>query len=433
MKILIVSYFFPPFNQVGAVRVGKYAKYLTRMGHDVHILACEDLPLPDTLQVEIDASQITRTRWFDVNWPVRMLMGNQRVQTKGYEVSGAGNRWLTLAKRLYQYLFHFPDAQIGWYPHAKKAGADICQQWKPDVIYASALPVTSMLIAGALSRKYNIPWVAEFRDLWADNHNRRLPVWRRWIEHRLERRLIHSASGLVTVSEPLAETLRSKYMDKQVLMLPNGFDPEDYDKPLQDSDGIFSSESLNLLYTGMIYKEKYDLHRFFHAMALTDGDTDVHAHFFGRYIGSAAEEAERSGVNSKVYCHEPVGYERSVSLQRSSDILLMFLWNDPGQKGVYTGKLFEYLAARRPILAIGGKDSLPARLILERQAGFVSEDPAEIADWLRQQWAVKKRDGVIPPLDDSAAQGFSRAEQAKTLAGFIQSSVRVGNSDSDGG
>jgi glycosyltransferase involved in cell wall biosynthesis len=417
MRILIVSYFFPPFNQVGAVRVGKYAKYLHRMGHEVRVLTCKDLPLSPSLQVELEQAAIERTSWLDVNWPVSAVLGRKRVQAKGFEVSGNGRGWLGLARRLYRDLIHFPDAQIGWYPYARKRGMQICRSWRPDVIYASALPMTALMVASALARRYQVPWIAEFRDLWADNHNRDVPTWRCQLEQRLERRVVSSASGLVTVSEPLAKTLSNVYPKLPMLTLPNGFDHEDFSRPLIKREELFRVESLNLLYTGMIYPERYDLATFF--QALVRAGPQIHVHFFGRYIGVAEQQAAVAGVAERTHCYEPVSYDRSIALQRSADILLIFLWNDSGQKGIYTGKLFEYLAARRPILAIGGRDSAPARLILERNAGLVSENPVEIASWLGEQLRLKAESNEIPMLPPEVAHGFERAEQVRALVDFI--------------
>ncbi|TLS76034.1 glycosyltransferase family 4 protein [Mariprofundus erugo] len=418
MKILIVSYFFPPFNQVGAVRVGKYAKYLRRMGHDVRVLACEPLPLPSNLQVEIESERVERSKWLDVNWPVTMLLGRQRVQSRGFEMTAGSSGGLPhLLRKLYRDLIHFPDAQVGWFPYAIQQGRRMCDGWCPDVIYSSALPVTSLFVAERLARHLKVPWIAEFRDLWADNHNRDVPGWRKKLERRLEQRLLRHVAGLVTVSEPLAETLRGHYPDKPVLMLPNGFDREDYEQPFA-ADNLLASDQLNVLYTGMLYPGRYDLATFFSSLARLD-TPHCAVHFFGRYINLAAKEAEQAGVAAQVNCNEPVSYTRSVALQRSADILLMFLWNDPNQKGVYTGKLFEYLAARRPILAIGHKDSAPARLIVERGAGLVSDDVVEIAAWLKQQWQLKSSTGTIPVLTADVARGFGREEQVEQLCSFI--------------
>ncbi len=418
MKILIVSYYFPPFNQVGSVRVGKFAKYLSRNGHDVRVLACQNVPLPSSLKVEIDECNVIRSGWIDVNWPIRMLLGRSRIESKGYEVEESKSRWVLGCKKLYQSLVHFPDAQVGWLFRGIRSGKKLCKHWKPDIIYASAPPVTSLFIASSLARHYEVPWFAEFRDLWVDNHYREVPKWRHVVESILERRLLSSVSGLVTVSDPLAESLQSKYPGIPVLVLPNGFDAEDYHRPV-DAISYFDDKFLNLVYTGMLYSGRYDLDKFFMALSQVGERSRIAVHFFGRYIRLAEREANQAGVSENVHCHDPVPYQQSIVLQRQADILLMFLWNDPSQKGVYTGKLFEYLAARRPILAIGPKANAPARLITDRGAGLVSEDPEEIASWLANHWRTKLNKGSIPGLNRDVCRGFERQEQVRKLEEFI--------------
>ena len=91
------------------------------------------------------------------------------------------------------------------------SGSKVIEEWKPDIIYSSANPFTSLLVAKRLSQKYSIPFVAEFRDLWSDNPYIELPWWRQKIDLKLESSVLNSTKACVTVSEPLKQKLAEKF------------------------------------------------------------------------------------------------------------------------------------------------------------------------------------------------------------------------------
>lgn len=422
MRILFVTHFFPPYNCIGAVRAGKTVKYLRQLGHEIRVLTAADQPLQPTLPVEIPESEVIYTPWVNVNRPVELALGGRdRVAAKGYASTATPSflRWLGT---LYKHLVNLPDGQIGWYPHAVAAGRRLMREFQPDVILASAMPVTSLLVAHALSRRQGVPWVAELRDLWLDNPYLALPSWRRFLERRWERRVLGSAKGMVTISEPLAETLRSRF-PVPVRVVTNGFDPEDYPTNAAPPGG----DVVRIVYTGMIYEGRRDPSPLFRALAaLGDARQKVRLAFYGRYLGVVEPLARRHGVEDCIEVHEPVSHREALRIQAEADVLLLLLWNDPRERGSFTGKLFEYLGARRPILAIGPADNVAARLISERGAGAVESRPEALvgllSDWIRQ----KAAGCPVPPPPPEAAAGCSREEQTKLLADFLQDCLRGG-------
>jgi glycosyltransferase involved in cell wall biosynthesis len=441
MRVLLISFWFPPYNTIGAVRAGKLAKYLTQLGHEVRVVTARDQPLQAVLAPELPEHLVTATRWINVNRPVELLLGGRkRVAAKGFAVgSGDGGvkgrrglgaflrRGLHKLGRLYKSLLHYPDAQVGWGPFARRAASKLIREWRPDVIYASAAPYTSLRVANALSKRHGIPWVAELRDLWVDNANVASPDWRRKREARLERQVLSSAKGLVTVSEPLAERLRAKY-DRPVRVILNGYDPEDL--PSEKVPPL-SETGLHLLYTGMVYEGKQDPAPLLAALQLLGKRAEgIRVTFYGRYLDGVREQARRSQVDHLVEVCEPLPYREIVELQSRADALLLLMWNDPRERGVYTGKLFEYLGARRPILGVGLADNVAGELIRERGAGAVLQRPEEIADQLLSWKWVKEARGHIPPLPLSVGAGLTRQDQAGELADFLREVL--GEEEGDG-
>ena len=424
MRILIVSYAFPPFNDIGHVRVGKTAKYLEQLGHDLRVLTAGDQPHAKSLPVEIDPAHIVSTAWWNVNRPAEVVFGGRAtVARRGLVVRGRARRLIEWLRRMYRQTYKacigFPDDCIGWYPFAVRAGSRLVESWRPDVIYASAMPYTSLLVAARLSREYEIPWVAELRDLWVDFHRYRFGRMRRWVEGRLERRVLSSATGFVTVSEPLAATLRTKY-GKPTAVVLNGFDG-DYE--MEAPPPATDSSVLRIVYTGIMYEGRQDPSPLF--AALRDMGMDargIRVEFYGRYLEPARETAARFCLQG-VVVNGQVSYAEAIHLQRQADVLLLLLWTDINERGVYTGKIFEYVGARRPILGVGPSGSVASDLLSERGLGFSSDDPAlirgQLVTWLKQ----KQAKGCLPSPPSEARQGLSRLEQTRILDEFLRSLV----------
>jgi glycosyltransferase involved in cell wall biosynthesis len=412
VRILLIAFYFPPYNSAGGVRTGKLAKHWHRLGHDVRVISGSPQALPPTLPLEIPGDKVIYTSWLNVNRLPEMAMGGrERVAERGF--GGKGSMLGSLGK-FYKGVFNFPDGQIGWYPFLMQAAGKLLTTWTPDFIYASGLPFTGLIAADRLSRRSGTPWFGELRDLWTDSHYYNWPPLRRSVERAVELRTLNSASGLVTVSEPLAESLRR--FGKPLAVIPNGFDPEDVPS---GAGPCRTGGSLNLVYTGMIYPGHQDPSPLFRAMLQLRQRLSVRVQFFGRNNETAFAAAKQAGVADMVQMCPSIPYRDSLSMQRSADALLLLSWNDPANKGVYTGKLFEYFGARRPILAVGTCKDVATRLIEERNAGLATNDPAAIANWLEHLAAQKASLGGIPDLPDSTVRGLSRTEQFDQLDQFI--------------
>jgi len=189
LRILVVTWTFPPFNAMGAIRVGKFSSYLLRQGHDVWVLSARDVDLPQTLDSDFPDSQVSRTRLPDVNWPSRFasrlvralkntLKGSSPASPGADSGAAASGPQLDhevrkgLLKRidqLYMNITNIPDAFVGWTPFAVRSGSKLLRSREFDLIFASGPPFIVLLIGYVLSRRHRVPWVMEFRDRWADD------------------------------------------------------------------------------------------------------------------------------------------------------------------------------------------------------------------------------------------------------------------------
>jgi glycosyltransferase involved in cell wall biosynthesis len=467
MRVLVISFFFPPYNVIGAVRVGKTAKYLRRSGEDVRVLAAANLDFIPNLELEIPAGDVVYTDWVDFDRPYRALVsgrnwirrrlpggtaaraGSDRIREQRpstFNSEGPQSEARTLAWRfrlLYTDLVHFPDSARGWRRSAVRAGRELARDWPPHVILASGAPWTSFVVARDLSNELGVPWVADLRDLWSANHTTFVSNWRkRTLDVWHERRVLRSASALVTVSEPLAKHLRECYPDKQVEVIMNGFDPEDYKELAQQGRNGLPTEAdpsasrsplasdspiLRLLYTGEINR---DMRPLLGAMKLLGTDArSVHLEIVGAQSATIRERyravAAAYGIEDRVSWLPPVSHAEACRLQQQADVLVLLMHNSPDDAGVYTGKLFEYVGARRPILVAGADSGVAAELVRDRQLGFAEASADRIADRLRAWLGEKRTVGKVAPAASSFIGDLSREAQARAFADVLRRPVRT--------
>jgi hypothetical protein len=422
MRILMVSFNFPPYNVIGAVRAGKLAKFLHQRGHELRVLSAAPQMFPSTLPCEVPEALVVRTGWVNLNRPFEQA-ARRVAGSKGIPGTSTGTSAFAVAKRaadVYRAVVGVPDMQVGWLPAALTRGRALTAEWKPDVIFASAPPATALLVGAALSRRAACPWVVEFRDLWTQNPYNQTPKWRRPLDRALERRTLGDVSAAITISDPLAADLR-KRVSAPVVTVANGFDPDDF---LFEARGDPRPDILKLFHGGTIYPGRRDPGPLFEALASLGADrAGFEVEFSGQDLRGVADLAARHGVLDCVRVAPFRPYRESLRCLGASDVGLLLLWNDPAEAGVLPVKLFESIGARRPILALGYQDGEAARLVRDRHAGAVLNDPGEIAAWLRERRHEKRRCGRLPSLPATVGIGLSRAEQFTKLEACLEAVV----------
>jgi glycosyltransferase involved in cell wall biosynthesis len=395
------------------------ATFLLARGHDVRVLTAAPLQYPRTLPIDIPPDRIITTQSAD---PFALLARSRAMQKSRNESVGqslVGSGWLGWVLRWVGACVAIPEAQIGWYPFAVAAGSRLMAEWTPDVIYASALPFTAHVVAARLARQVNVPWVAEFRDHFAGNPYSNLPAWRDPIDRWVERRVLATASACVTVSQPMADTLCARYAKPTVVVL-NGFDGRNPAAPAH-RDG---EAPLRILYTGVIYPGRRDPSPLFAAIAaLGTAAKEMKVDFYGQDLRTVKELARHYGVSDQVYLGGSIAHADSLAQQQTADVLLLLLWSDPREVGVYTGKLFEYIGSGRPILAVGGEQGVAADLIRSRKLGVVASEPDAIAEALRAWLEEKRATRGVAPVSSEAKAGLSREEQFGKLDNLLKDLV----------
>jgi glycosyltransferase involved in cell wall biosynthesis len=413
-KLLIISYLFNQDKAVGAVRIRGLVKYLPSFGWDCVILTVHgytDSSLSG--KVITTAERDTITAWksrlgFNLKKPIREQFGVNVYKEKNIFV----DFFINVVKEVFAY----PDIHKGWYSHAVQDGEKIMEHQKFDAILSSSGPETSHLVAHELKDTFGIPWVADFRDLWTQNHYHSYSFIRKFFEKRLEVSTISSADALVIVSPVMANELKTLHTQKKVFFIPNGYD-NDSVNPAEPLPSIFT-----ITYTGQLYKGRRDpelLFRAIHELASEDliDLKDFAVHFYGWMESWLDEDIIAYHLEDVVKIHGLVSREESIHLQRQSHLLLLLTWDNPEERGVYTGKIFDYLAARRPILSVGISGGVIDELLDTTNAGVHGAGKDKIKGEIRKFYDEFKRSGSVEYRGiEREIQKFSHKEMAKQFA-----------------
>lgn len=404
--------------EIGGIRLYGLAKYLPEHGWNSIILT-------PVLPGEPDSRfHVIQTPYDDAIalWKKRMGLNQKKTLNEQFNVTRPKNHPSIMDRLAYLpgEIISYPDEKKGWYEYAVQAGDKILQSERVDAILSSSYPVTCHLIAKTLAEKYRVPWIADLRDLWTQNHYSNHCVLRRFAERRLELRTLAKASALVTVSKPLADELSRLHTQKPVYVITNGFDPEDacFDPPEL-------TEKFTITYTGALYNGKRDPLMLFEALKNLIGkgiiDLDrVEVRFFGSQNPWLFEEIRDANLDGIVKVFGFVPRDQALQKQRESQLLLLLLWNNPQEQGVYTGKVFEYLATRRPIIALGGpRESVVKNLLDETQAGHYSYSLKDLEAVLSEYYLEYMRTGAISPVKKDATSKYSHLEMAKKFGDVL--------------
>jgi glycosyltransferase involved in cell wall biosynthesis len=395
-KVLIITYHFPPRPTVGSVRLRGLAKYLPEFGWEPIILTAELPGDPDP------QFKVIQTPYRDIirYWKRRLGLDPDKMtrQQFGDNSYGVKSRLVKAFLYLGRDIIAYPDEAKGWYRFATEAGNELLKQKNIDAMISSCQPPTCHLIAKALKTRWGIPWIADFRDLWAQGYIYRKDhnFLRRLIERRLMFQTVSKADALVTVSKPLVRSLVELYPRRAIYEIPNGFDPAE--QRVDSPNGL--TNEFTITYAGSLHGCLRDPSSLFVAVKDLISEGSMHAsglqiRFYGQWEPCLERLIEHYGMQKIAEQYGVVSREVSLQKQRESQLLLLLNWSDDPALGVYTGKLFEYLAAQRPILSMGKAGGVIEELLNETGAGGYASTVNDIKDFLTKCYSEYRSRGEV--------------------------------------
>jgi glycosyltransferase involved in cell wall biosynthesis len=428
-KVLLVSFYFPPGNTIAAVRIGKFAKYLPEFGWEPIILTVNNISLSKTLPLEVAESSVVRTSYYTISDCLfRNLTHTQNSLPQHPNAIIKNNRltWKTIISKMDQLgqpIYTLPVIEkllfdpLGWYLPAVKAGLDIIRNNDISVILSSYGPSVSHFIAAKLHSQCKIPWVADYRDNWANIYSKHIQPFY-YFDQLWEKNTVKNCSIMVSHSEPLADLLEKAH-SKKTIVIPNGFDEEDFE------NSVPLTTKFTITYTGHIYPGKRDPAPLFQAIAeaRTEGRIspgDIEMRFFGLNVDkNIPSSIKKYGVEDFVKLGGNIPYQESLKYQMESTILLLLSWNDPRDSGTVSGKIYEYLGAKRPVLALAYPGGEIDKLLQKSGCGIVKNDVSGIKSLLIQ-WLdeFKKTGDIITHYNrhPGIIKKYTRKEQSRALA-----------------
>lgn len=418
MKVLLVTMYFPPAGGGGVQRPLKIATHLPSLGIETHVLAPDD---PKWIHRDDDLRPPTQA------FVHRAKYLGPRARLPSEEMHGLTGTDLLLAQaRLAYRRVLLPDASVTWLPTAVPAATRIVKSEGIDAVITTSPPNSMHLLGASIKRLTGALWIADFRDAVLGNADRRFDKASvRAKEKALEqvvRLAARSADGIVAVSEPIADEVRGFEPAGQVRVIPNGCDFDDF-------TGLeyHESDRFRITHAGSFFGQR-DPRPFLTALA-ESGLDDVVARFAGDFRAADREWVEQLDLGERLELLEYVPHREALELQRDSEANLLLLPDAAGRgRVVPSGKIFEYLAAERPILAAVPPDGAAAELVRETGAGVVVgpddvKGLREALAGLHARWrAGKLTDGFLSPEQRNKLSRETRVKELAELLWSLQGS-----------
>jgi glycosyltransferase involved in cell wall biosynthesis len=416
-RVLMLAHHFPPAGGSGANRALAFARYLPAFGWrpvvitpDVGWAANADVRLLRELPRDV---RVVRTGSLEAR-PSRA--SNHAPASSSQKPVRAWRRQLGHLKR-------FPDAHTGWVPFAVAAAG----RQRYDVAYSSSGPFTSHVVGLVLKRRFGKPWVAELRDGWY-RWNRAIfpdyPAWRDLLERQLEAMAIRSADRVVLVTERMARAFRQQYPDlpaERFSVVSNGFDPAQFET---EPACATHSYGWTLLHAGALYYGRSVAALLQAVRRVSEIDAAFAKQFRLRLIGTldgaARAELEAHGLQASIDVMPQMSHAEAIAAMRSADALLLVANTTPGAEATVPGKLFEYLALGKPVLAVAPGESSTADVLRQTGGGWLAEasDPDAIACALKRAYAER-----TTSRNADAVASFDRRRLTRELAGIFDALV----------
>lgn len=371
-KVLIITYYWPPSGGAGVQRWLKFVKYLREFGYEPIVYTIDNprYALTDEeLEKEVpEGIKVYRRAILEPN-STGLTTKKQRKVSAGFIEDKP-----SLMTRMMLYIranYFIPDARMLWIKPSARYLEKVVREEGIDLIVSTGPPHSMHLIAQRLKQKTGLPWVSDFRDPWTKiDYFDRLPLTKRaWREHaELERRVLSNSDGVVVIGKTMKEDF-SAFGDK-VHVISNGYDEE----VATDAPAPALSQKFTIAHIGSMNVDRNPEVLWAALSELCANDLEFSKDLCIQLIGSFASEVDQSLAKAGLDQVERIAYlphKEVIQYQQSAQLLLLSVNRVKNARAVLTGKIFEYLNSRRPILAVGPTDGDLAEILRDTHSGEI--------------------------------------------------------------
>jgi glycosyltransferase involved in cell wall biosynthesis len=350
-KVLVLAYYFPPMGLSGVQRTLKFVKYMRRYHWEPTVITTGPVgyyALDKSLQEELEATGVCviRTSGGDVN---AMLAGDG-----AYKQRKMPPEFLRKILSWISNFFFIPDNKRSWSKQAFKAASALLQEEQFDLVFVSGPPFSAMQTGAKLKKKFGLPLVTDYRDLWYGNQFTSYPTpLHAFINHKMEYNMLTQADKIVVTNRNMkARTLEHHpfLRHEDIAIISQGYDPEDFTIPPAPRQNY----KFRLGYAGMFYDfitPKYFLKAFQQIVQEQPMiAADIELHFLGLFRKENTRLVKKLGLESYVHQYGYLAHKDAVALLQSFDALWMMAGNVRNVDTHSSGKLYEYFGTQKPLL-----------------------------------------------------------------------------------
>ncbi|MFP4368292.1 MAG: glycosyltransferase [Candidatus Kapaibacterium sp.] len=403
---LIIAYYFPPMGLSGVQRTLKFVKYLPEYGWKPIVLTSTPASYyayDESLLDDIDTN-ITELHRTGAKNPQK-----KKAKFPSYFTQKIGRAVLQT--------FYQPDSKIKWKKSAFELGCRIMEENDINIIFATAPPFTDFLVARELSKKYDKPFVADYRDTWVDNPFHFYPTpFHKNYSIELEKDILTHASKVFVTTRHAKELILQRYRiisHNDIIILPHGYDPEDFHKAPRVER---YNKKLVITHSGLFQDNRTPKY-FLKALAKfieenPEAKDKIEARFIGLMRPGHQKLIKKYGLDNNVELMGYLPHKEAVAGILASDVLWLMLFDTVRSPG----KLYEYFGARKPLLVCAPEGII--RQTAEESGAAFSADPkntAMIKEKLAEIYSLWKS-GALPVPDASFTERYNRENITSDLA-----------------
>ncbi|AVR47473.1 glycosyl transferase family 1 [Christiangramia fulva] len=423
-KVLIITYYWPPAGGPGVQRWLKFVKYLRDFQIEpvVYIPENPGYPIIDgSLQDEVpEGIKILRQ---PIREPYKLAGIFSKKETEKIS-SGiiAEEKKQSFLEKMMLFIrgnFFIPDARVLWVKPSVKYLSAFLKEEKIETLITTGPPHSLHLIGLNLKKHFNVKWIADFRDPWTQiGYHEKLKLTRssREKHENLEKEVLQTADKIIATSFSTREEFQQK-TSKEICLITNGFDIEENNRP-------YSNDKFIISHVGSLLSGRNPINLWKALSELIKEnpkfEKDLQLSFAGRISEEVVSSMKDFGLSSFLELKGYVGHGKAVKLQRESALLLLLEIDSEITRGIIPGKLFEYLASKRPILAIGPHNWDVGKILSDAGAGQVFQygDKETIKNFIFSEYQKFKNGEEL--LLASEVSKYHRRETTKKLAELIK-------------